>query len=38
MEKVYPVSKIKDRELTVSQITNSLLPNSDINWKSRENH
>ena len=27
----------QDRELTVAQIMNSLLPNSDINCKSREN-
>ena len=26
-----------DRELTVAQIMNSLLPNSDLNW-IRENH
>ena len=27
----------KDRELTVAQIMNSLLPNSDLNEESREN-
>ena len=28
----------QDRELTVAQIMNSVLPNSDLNWRSRENH
>ena len=28
----------QDRELTVAQIMNSLLPNSDLNEGSRENH
>ena len=28
----------EDWELTVAQITNSLLPNSDSNWRNRENH
>ena len=28
----------QDRELTVTQIMNSLLPNSDLNEESRENH
>ena len=28
----------QDPELTVDQIMNSLLPNSDLNWRSRENH
>ena len=28
----------KDQELTVAQIMNSLLPNSDLNEESRENH
>ena len=28
----------QDWELTVAQIMNSLLQNSDLNWKSRENH
>ena len=28
----------QDRELTVAQIMNSLLPNSDLNWSSKENH
>ena len=36
MEKLYIV--IKNWELTVVQIMNSLLPNSDLSWKSRENH
>ena len=29
----YTVSKKQDWELTVAQITNSLLPNSDLNWR-----
>ena len=34
MEKLYTVSKKKrDQELTVAQIMNSLLPNSDLNWR-----
>ena len=28
----------QDWELTVAQIMNSLLPNSDLNWKEGENH
>ena len=28
----------QDQELTVAQIMNSLLPNSDLNEESRENH
>ena len=28
----------QDRELIVAQIMNSLLPNSDLNWRNRENH
>ena len=32
MEKLYTVNK-NDRELTVAQIMNSLLPNSDLNWR-----
>ena len=36
-EALYSQQK-QDRELTVAQIMNSLLPNSDLNWKSRENH
>ena len=28
----------QDQELTVAQIMNSLLPNSDLIWRSRENH
>ena len=28
----------QDWELTVAQIMSSLLPNSDLNWESRENH
>ena len=31
MEKLYTVSKKQDQELTVAQIMNSLLPNSDLN-------
>ena len=30
MEKLYTVNKKKDQELTVAQIMNSLLPNSDL--------
>ena len=26
----------KDQELTVAQIMNSLLPNTDLNWKKQE--
>ena len=33
MEKLYTVSKKKEQELTVAQIMNSLLPNSDWNWR-----
>ena len=33
MEKLYTDSKKQDPELTVAQIMNSLLPNSDWNWK-----
>ena len=33
MEKLYTVSKKQDQELTVAQIMNSLLPNSDWNWR-----
>ena len=33
MEKLYTVGKKKDQELTVAQIMNSLLPNSDLNWR-----
>ena len=36
-EALYSQQK-QDQELTVAQIMNSLLPNSDLNWKSRENH
>ena len=32
------VNKNKDWELTVTQIMNSLLPNSGLNEESRENH
>ena len=28
----------QDQELTVAQILNPLLPNSDLNWRSGENH
>ena len=31
VEKVYKVSKKQDWDLTVAQIENSLLPNSDVN-------
>ena len=31
MEKLYTVSKKQDQDLTVAQIMNSLLPNSDLN-------
>ena len=37
MEKLYTVSKV-NWELTVAQIMNSLLQNSDLNEESRENH
>ena len=33
MEKLYTVSKKQDRERTVARIMNSLLPNSDWNWR-----
>ena len=33
MEKLYKVSKKEDWEQTVAQIMNSLLPNSDLNWR-----
>ena len=33
MEKLYTVSKKQDWELTVVQIMNSLLPNSDLNLR-----
>ena len=36
-EAVYSQQK-EDRELTVAQIMNSLLPNSDLNWESGGNH
>ena len=36
-EALYSQQK-QDQELTVAQIMNSLLPNSDLNWQSRENH
>ena len=35
-EALYSQQK-QDQELTVAQIMNSLLLNSDLNWKSREN-
>ena len=28
----------QDQELTVAQIMNSLLPNTDLNWRKYENH
>ena len=36
-EALYSQQK-QDRELTVAQIMNSLLSNSDLNEESRENH
>ena len=33
MEKLYTVNKKQHQELTVAQIMNSLLPNSDSNWR-----
>ena len=33
MEKLYTVRKKQEWELTVAQIMNSLLPNSDLNWR-----
>ena len=38
MEKLYTVRKKQDQEPTVAQIMNSLLPNSNLNEESRENH
>ena len=38
MEKLYTVHKKQHQELTVAQIMNSLLPNSDLNCISGENH
>ena len=35
-EALYSQQK-QDQELTVAQIMNSLLPNSDLNWRKREN-
>ena len=35
MENLYIVSKKQDQELTVAQIMNSLLPNSDLNWRKQ---
>ena len=35
-EALYSQQK-QDQELIVAQIMNSLLPNSDLNWKRREN-
>ena len=32
-EALYSQQKQEDRELTVAQIMNSLLPNSDLNWR-----
>ena len=34
MKKLYTVSKKQDWELTVAQIMNSFLPNSDLNWRN----
>ena len=36
-EALYSQQK-QDREMTVAEIMNSLLPNSDLSGKSRENH
>ena len=36
-EALYSQQK-QDQDLTVAQIMNSLLPNSDLIWKSGENH
>ena len=33
MEKLYTVSKKQDQELTVAQIMNFLLQNSDLDWR-----
>ena len=33
MEKLYNSQQKQDQELTVAQIMNSLLPNSDLNWR-----
>ena len=38
MEKLCTVKKKQDQELTVTQIMNSLLPNSDLIEEKRENH
>ena len=35
MEKLYTVHKNKQQEQTVAQIMNSLLPNSDLNWRKQ---
>ena len=35
MEKFYTIRKKQDWELTVAQIMNSLLPNSDLNWRKQ---
>ena len=34
MEKLHTVNK-QDQELTVAQIMNSLLPNSELNWRKK---
>ena len=36
-EALYSQQK-QEHKLTVAQIMNSLLQNSDLNWESRENH
>ena len=36
VEKVYKVSKKQDWDLTVAQIMNSLLQNSDLNWRTQK--
>ena len=33
MEKLYTVSKKQDQELIVARIMDSLLQNSDLNWR-----
>ena len=37
VEALYSQQK-QDREQTVTQIMDSLLPNSDLNWRKWENH
>ena len=35
MEKLYTVKQKQDQELTVAQNMNSLLTNSDLNWRKQ---